>query len=61
MSDPAPEGDGYHHDVVRIPAAYVDPAGWPVEHRLLGGFLGAVLEGCDPCAEALFALLAETP
>lgn len=45
--------------MLRVPAAYVDPAGRPVDYRLLTQFLGAVLDDCGTCAGALLALLAE--
>lgn len=58
MNDAVPGNGGHHHDLVRIPDAHVDPAGRPVNHQLLAQFLGAVLKGCDTCAEATLALLA---
>ena len=51
----------HRHIEIEIPAHYVDPAGRPVDHGLLGQFVGAVLDDCGSCGEALLVLLVEDP
>jgi hypothetical protein len=51
----------HHHVEIEIPAHYVDPAGRPVDHCLLGQFVGALFDDCGSCGEALLALLGEDP
>lgn len=50
----------HHHGRLEIPA-YPDPAGRPVDHELLGQFVGAAFEGCASCQEALLMLMVEDP
>jgi hypothetical protein len=49
----------HRHVEIDIPADYVDPAGRPVDHCLLGQFVSAVFDGCGSCGEALLVLLSE--
>ena len=51
----------HRHVEIEIPDDYVDPAGRPVDHCLLGEFVGAVFDDCGSCGEALLALLVEDP
>lgn len=49
------------HSGFEIPADYPDPAGRPVDHELLGQFVGAAFDGCTSCQDALLTLMVEYP
>lgn len=50
---------GHDHGGFEVPADYTDPAGRPVDHALLGQFVGAAFDGCTSCQDALLTLLTE--
>lgn len=50
---------GHDHGGFEVPAGYADPAGRPVDHALLGQFVGAAFDGCTSCQDALLTLLTE--
>jgi hypothetical protein len=45
------------HEGFEIP--YDDPAGRPVDHKLLSQFTGAAFDGCTSCQDALLTLIVE--
>jgi hypothetical protein len=51
--------DHHRHDGFDIPAA--DPAGHSVNHELLSQFIGAALDTCASCEDALLTLMVEDP
>jgi hypothetical protein len=53
---------GQHdHAGFEIPATFGDPLGRPVDHALLGRFVGAAFDGCVSCQDPLLTLMVEDP
>ncbi|HJP80568.1 MAG TPA: transposase [Pseudonocardiaceae bacterium] len=49
----------HQHEGFEIPDDFRDPAGRPVDHDLLGRFVGAGFDGCTSCQDALLTLMVE--
>lgn len=47
----------HDHPGFEPPADYTDPTGRPIDHALLGQFIGAAYDGCTSCQDALMTLL----
>lgn len=48
----------HHHSGFEIPP---DPAGRPIDHELLGKFVGAAFDRCTSCQNALLTVVVEDP
>lgn len=51
----------HSHTGFEIPAGLGDPLGRPVDHELLGQFVGAAFDTCVSCQDALLTLMVEDP
>ncbi|MFJ3699648.1 hypothetical protein ACIPW9_36950 [Streptomyces sp. NPDC090052] len=51
----------HDHTGFEIPADLEDPAGRPIDHKLLGELMGAALDGCTTCQDPLLSILVEDP
>jgi hypothetical protein len=51
----------HDHAGFEIPATLAGPLGRPVDHDLLGRFVGAGFDGCTSCQDALLTLMVEDP
>jgi hypothetical protein len=51
----------HQHAGFEMPAGYIDPEARPVDHELLGRFVGAAFDGCAPSQDALLARMAQDP
>jgi hypothetical protein len=49
----------HQHAGFEMPAGYVDPEGRPVDHELLGRFVGAAFDGCASCQDAVLARMVQ--
>ncbi len=54
-----PEPEGHAHEGFEIPDDYRDPAGRPVDHKMLGALVGAAMDSCLSCQDVLTTLLVE--
>lgn len=54
-----PADPSHQHAGFEPPPGQADPLGRPVDHQLLGRFIGAAFDGCPSCQDALLTLLVE--
>lgn len=55
--DDQQSGDAHSHPGFEVPDS--DSAGRPVDHALLGKFVGAAFDGCTSCQDTLLTLMVE--